>query len=318
MHIPKKKFGQNFLVNKEAKSKLAVAVKSFVEITKAETILEIGPGLGDLTEISCKILPVIAVEIDFDIVEKMEVKFQNNFSVVNQSKLYLGDIYQWQKQILEGIVHDINQLDYGLESEVSSQQNVETVRSELLQGNPPKKTIVPAEFKSFYLQDNWVLISNLPYNLGSRILVDMAILRPNSSFLVILQEEVVDKLVNLDKHFTFFGAWLNIFYSFKKEVILPRHYFNPQPNVTSALVSAVSKPLPSYLESVQQRLLALSTLKKLFAFPSKTIYNNLRQMNYKDHEIHLLLNSANIQIQARLNKDNYLPLLHKILGVDKV
>jgi 16S rRNA (adenine1518-N6/adenine1519-N6)-dimethyltransferase len=305
MHIPKKKFGQNFLVNKEAKNKLAEVIKFFVENSSAENILEIGPGLGDLTEISCNFLPVVAVEIDEDIVNKMNDQFKSQFSQVHPSKLYLGDIYLWQRQIIK--------------QETTPTNNLLTENEYIGPTQKPEFTnIVPPDFKNFYSNQNWVLISNLPYNLGSRILVDMALLRPDLAFLVILQEEVVDKLVHLEKHFTFFGAWLNCFYSFKKQLVLPRHYFSPQPNVTSALVLATTKKLPEFLNSSVKRVVALETLKKLFAFPSKTIYNNLRQMNYKDHEIQELLRSVNLSISARLNKDNYLPLLHKILGVDKV
>lgn len=288
MVVAKKKFGQNFLVNKDAKSKLATLVQLFLEKARADQVLEIGPGLGDLTEISAKILPVLAVEIDPEIVEIVKSRFELEFSLEHKSELYLGDFYQWQKEII-----DSQNIKLKLENKI------------------------PQDFMNKFLNSQLALVSNLPYNLGSRILVDLALARPDTPFMVILQEEVVDKMVRTDEYFTFFGAWLNLFWDFKKETILPRHYFNPQPNVTSALISAFPKPLTSFLLTIEQRLVALNLLKNLFSMPSKTISNNLRKIGWKLDKTEELLNSLKLEKSSRLNKDNYEAVLYKILCVDK-
>ena len=288
MVVAKKKFGQNFLVNKDAKSKLATLVQLFLEKARADQVLEIGPGLGDLTEISAKILPVLAVEIDPEIVEIVKSRFELEFSLEHKSELYLGDFYQWQKEII-----DSQNIKLKLENKI------------------------PQDFMNKFLNSQLALVSNLPYNLGSRILVDLALARPDTPFMVILKEEVVDKMVSTDEYFTFFGAWLNLFWDFKKETILPRHYFNPQPNVTSALISAFPKPLTSFLLTIEQRLVALNLLKNLFSMPSKTISNNLRKIGWKLDKTEELLNSLKLEKSSRLNKDNYEAVLYKILCVDK-
>lgn len=323
--VAKKKFGQNFLVSKQAKVKLSSHLEQFLLQSKPAKILEVGPGLGDLTEISSKLLPVVAVEIDPEIVETVQTRFTKEFN----SKLYLGDVYQWQKEILAGnLAPSSATLD--LES-ISWPDNLSTSKfktikaKQILSKNSSDKLFVkpglvnmPSDFESFYLQEDWAMVSNLPYNLGSRILVDLALLKPSASFFVTLQEEVVDKAVHLQRQFSFFGAWLNLFYIFQKVMLLPPHFFSPQPKVTSALMSALPRNLPSYLQSLEYRYKALQILKGLFQMPSKTILNNLRNMGWEQDKIEILLSSVKLDSKSRLHSDNYQLVLHQILCVDKV
>lgn len=312
--IAKKKFGQNFLVNQQAKDRIEVVIQNFLQKSSAESILEIGPGLGDLTAITSKYLKVTAVEIDPEMVEKTKDIFQNEF----KAQLYLGDFYQWQKEIighnderdLKSNSSDI--LELNLEGNKAGGDNGSN-KSEFL--TPP--SVIPPSFIDYYLKEDWAMVANLPYNLGSRILVDLAVARPDVSFLVLLQEEVVNKLCNLDKSFTFFGAWLNLFWDFKKVMIFPRHYFMPQPKIVSALVSAYPKEKLAFLNTVEDRNASLFLLKNLFGLPSKTILNNLRNIGWELHRIDKLLESLGLEKTARLNKDNYVPILHQILCVDK-
>ena len=56
-----KKFGQNFLIDIHVLDKIITAAN----ITKEDTILEIGPGIGSMTQYLCeKAGKVISVEID--------------------------------------------------------------------------------------------------------------------------------------------------------------------------------------------------------------------------------------------------------------
>lgn len=71
---PKKFLGQNFLVSEKILDKIAKAA----EIEKDETILEIGPGLGFLTErLAKKAKLVLAIEKDYKLVEFLRKKFKN-------------------------------------------------------------------------------------------------------------------------------------------------------------------------------------------------------------------------------------------------
>ena len=64
----KKKFGQNFLIDKNILNKIVESSN----ITKEDTVIEIGPGMGCLTEfLAINAKNVIAYEIDPDMVENL-------------------------------------------------------------------------------------------------------------------------------------------------------------------------------------------------------------------------------------------------------
>ncbi len=101
---PKKKFGQNFLINREVPQR--IADDSFLfhrEKNKEKTscVLEIGPGIGSLTyELSEKFDKVVAVEIDKTMIPVLQetLSEKSNIEVINEDflKLSLKDFCQEQ------------------------------------------------------------------------------------------------------------------------------------------------------------------------------------------------------------------------------
>ena len=90
----KKKLGQNFLINKDI-------IDEIVEksgITKDDVVLEIGPGLGTLTkELIKSTKRVIAVELDEDMVDILQKRFnEDNLEIVNEDILKV-DIFEYTK-----------------------------------------------------------------------------------------------------------------------------------------------------------------------------------------------------------------------------
>jgi 16S rRNA (adenine1518-N6/adenine1519-N6)-dimethyltransferase len=66
---PKKALGQNFLVDEKALARVTAAA----ELTPADTVLEIGPGLGSLTRHLAEAAQrVVAVEVDDDLLPALE------------------------------------------------------------------------------------------------------------------------------------------------------------------------------------------------------------------------------------------------------
>ncbi|CZE46373.1 16S rRNA (adenine(1518)-N(6)/adenine(1519)-N(6))-dimethyltransferase RsmA [Campylobacter geochelonis] len=88
----KKQFGQNFLIDKSVLSKIIQAIPKGVY-----NIVEIGPGLGDLTAELLKISEVESYEIDVDLYKILLDKFSQDIQK-NRLKLHLGDVVDtWQK-----------------------------------------------------------------------------------------------------------------------------------------------------------------------------------------------------------------------------
>lgn len=81
-----KKFGQNFLIDTHVLDKIISAAR----ITKDDFVLEIGPGIGTMTQyLACAAREVVAVEIDKNLIPILEDTLQGfeNVSVINEDIL---------------------------------------------------------------------------------------------------------------------------------------------------------------------------------------------------------------------------------------
>ena len=81
-----KKFGQNFLIDEHVLNKIIRAA----EITKDDYVLEIGPGIGTMTQyLACAAREVTAVEIDRALIPILEdtLKEYDNVSIINEDIL---------------------------------------------------------------------------------------------------------------------------------------------------------------------------------------------------------------------------------------
>lgn len=82
----KKMFGQNFLVDKSVLNDIIVTSS----LTCEDYVIEIGPGLGSLTEMLCKnSKKVLCYEIDRDLAAMLpdRLKEYNNFDIINEDYL---------------------------------------------------------------------------------------------------------------------------------------------------------------------------------------------------------------------------------------
>ena len=95
-----KKFGQNFLIDNNVLDKII----STAEIGKDDVVLEIGPGMGALTQKLCQsAYKVLAVEIDKNLIPILDETLggYNNVKVINQDILKV-DLPKFLKDEAEG------------------------------------------------------------------------------------------------------------------------------------------------------------------------------------------------------------------------
>ncbi len=95
-----KKFGQNFLIDTHVLDKII----SSAEITKDDFVLEIGPGIGTMTQyLACAARKVVAVEIDKALIPILEdtLSDYDNVEVINEDVLKL-DIDKLAKEQNDG------------------------------------------------------------------------------------------------------------------------------------------------------------------------------------------------------------------------
>lgn len=84
--IAQKRYGQNFLIDSNILEKIVMAA----EIDKEDTVLEIGPGIGTLTQFLCESAgKVIAVEIDRQMIPVLEdtLSEYDNVKIINEDVL---------------------------------------------------------------------------------------------------------------------------------------------------------------------------------------------------------------------------------------
>jgi len=108
---PKKSLGQNFLINEGIISKIVTAA----ELTNEDTVLEVGPGTGNLTRALVETgARVIAVEKDHRVIEDLNAEFS-----APQIEIIEGDILEFKPEInglIEGEYKIVANLPYYITS----------------------------------------------------------------------------------------------------------------------------------------------------------------------------------------------------------
>ena len=97
--VPKKSLGQNFLINEDVVNNIVQAS----EISKEDLVIEIGPGLGTLTEsLLDNAGKVVAIELDKRMIKILNDRFliYDNFEVINEDvlKVDLNELIKKEKE----------------------------------------------------------------------------------------------------------------------------------------------------------------------------------------------------------------------------
>lgn len=102
----KKRLGQNFLVNPE----VIADIIDFAQITKDDVVLEIGPGVGFVTEQLVKhAKKVLAVELDEEAIKELENLDCNNLQIIHNDilKTDLSDLCEEKIKVVANIPYYI-------------------------------------------------------------------------------------------------------------------------------------------------------------------------------------------------------------------
>jgi 16S rRNA (adenine1518-N6/adenine1519-N6)-dimethyltransferase len=102
---PKKSLGQNFLIDENIISRIIQSA----EITKDDTVIEIGPGMGAMTkDLAIAAGKVIAIELDERLFRKLKAELKD----VDNLDLVLGDALAFPYESLPGKVKVVANLPY--------------------------------------------------------------------------------------------------------------------------------------------------------------------------------------------------------------
>ena len=220
MHVKlKKKFGQNFLIDKNISNKIGNLINNY-----NLNILEIGPGDGKLTESIIRKKPknLDLVEIDKDLIVDLKKNFKN-YNIIN------------------------------------------IINEDILKLNINKKYDL--------------VISNLPYNLSSKVLEKLVLLKKNPKIMILMfQKEFAERL--LSQNLNSINSLVNCFFKTKLQFNVSKNCFKPVPKVESSVLK---------FEKLKKSLLKKNEIQSfikfkryIFSHKRKSLRKVLKKYNYND------------------------------------
>jgi 16S rRNA (adenine1518-N6/adenine1519-N6)-dimethyltransferase len=241
-----KSLGQNFLHDGNQLRRIVEAA----ELKKTDKVLEIGPGLGPLTELLLERAgKVLAIEKDARLVEFLRERFPS----VSEGRVPRAP-------------NSANTKDQGL--------------AELA---PPKFTLLHDDALEFLKRDQrdwngWKLVANLPYSVASPILVELAQSPKRPERMVVtLQLEVAQRLMAQadDDDYGVLTLLIQLDYEPREWFKIPASCFFPEPDVNSACVVLIRRATP--LLPGNQRATFVKIVKRAFSQRRKMMLKLLKQ-----------------------------------------
>jgi 16S rRNA (adenine1518-N6/adenine1519-N6)-dimethyltransferase len=241
-----KSLGQNFLHDGNQLRRIVKAA----ELKKTDKILEIGPGLGPLTELLLENAgEVLGIEKDVRLV----VFLRERFSSVSEGRVPRAP---------------------------NSAKAKEQGLAELA---PPKFTLLHADALEFLKREtrdwrDWKLVANLPYSVASPILVELAQTRQRPERMVAtLQLEVAQRLMakSGDEDYGVLTLLVQLDYEPREWFKIPAGCFFPAPDVDSACVVLIRRTQSLLPEN--QHATFVKIVKRAFSQRRKMMLKLLRE-----------------------------------------
>ncbi len=263
--------GQNFLHDgNQLRHIVEVA-----DIQPADRILEIGPGLGPLTELLLECAgEVLAIEMDGRLVEILEERFATHLEKRDERAARSPE----KNDGLAALAPPAPQF-------------------ELLHGDALA-----------YLKDeprdwsDWKLVANLPYSVASPILVELACgTRSPKKIVVTLQLEVAQRLMAQadDDHYGILTLLVQLDFVPGQWFKIPSSCFFPEPDVDSACVVLERRAQPLLPENL--RAMFVKIVKRAFSQRRKMMMKLLKQ-DWPTEQLAAAFEALKISPQERAEK----------------
>ena len=265
-----KSLGQNFLHDGIQFRRIIDAA----ELKKTDKVLEIGPGLGPLTELLLQNAgEVLAVEKDARLVKFLRERFPS----VSEGRVPRAP-------------NSANAKNQGL--------------AELA---PPKFTLLHADALEFLQREShdwrdWKLVANLPYSVASTIFVELAQSPKRPERMVAtLQLEVAHRLMAKagDEDYGVLTLLLQLDYELREWFKIPAGCFFPAPDVDSACVVLIHRAQPLLPES--QHAAFVKIVKRAFSQRRKMMLKLLKQ-DWPEQKLKQVFQQLYISPQERAEK----------------
>jgi len=263
----KKSLGQNILIDKN----IACKIIETAEVADDDIVLEVGPGLGSMTQILAgNAKKVVAVEID------------------------------------ERMVRLLNDMKTG-------SARVEVIHGDILE-------LEPEDLYGKIPETGLKIVSNLPYNMATKIIVHLLQCYDIEIFVAMVQKEVAERLT-ADPGSKDYGS-LSIIIEYLShsslEFSVPPTVFIPRPRVDSAVVKIEPRrKLPLHKADTK---LFFRTVRAAFYQRRKTLRNSLSAgLQIKKAVIDDVLKEIDIDSRIRgeaLSVDEFVELTKKLAAAE--
>jgi 16S rRNA (adenine1518-N6/adenine1519-N6)-dimethyltransferase len=238
-----KSLGQNFLHDAHQLQRIA----DTAELTREDKVLEIGPGLGPLTDLLLERAgEVLAIEKDARLVDFLRDAFElksGSFPKGTEENQESNDVSSNEGSL--GLLHD-DALD-------------------LLKRDPRDWS-------------DWKVVSNLPFSVASPILVELSRGEQSPKRIVVtLQLEVANRLMAKadDDDYGLLSLLVQLDFEPRDSFKIPSSCFFPEPNVDSACICLVRRS--RQLLSPERRKVFYRVVKRAFSQRRKMMMKLLKQ-----------------------------------------
>lgn len=272
---PEKYLGQHFILSKKSLNLIIAAA----EIEKTDTIIEIGPGLGTLTQELAKTgANIIAIEKDLLMVEILKETIMDYKNI----------------EIIQADAKKISLPLSGIGNRIKGGKDVD-------------------KFNKF---NKYKIVANLPYNAATFLIRQwLESENPPDLMVLMIQKEVARRMVAKPPHSNLLAISVQFYADAKIIGYVPAGSFWPKPKVDAAIIKIVPKKKP--LQKTRNAFFAV--VKAGFSHPRKQLIGNLsKKIKLSREKLIEIFQNLNILSTARaenLSLDGWQKLVFKIIPV---
>ena len=250
---PQKKLGQNFLINEAIAFQIIQSLKEL----KPKNLVEIGPGLGSLTEhlISLEI-PLTLVEVDpslcsywkkrnFQPIEEDTSKNQDTYKTSQEDTSKNQDTSKTSQEKtphFQPIEEDTSknqdtyktsQEDTSKNQDTSKTSQEKTPQEKTSQEKTPHYQLIQKDALKIEWNQKCNLIGSLPFHIASSLIIQASLNQHVENMVFMVQKEVGDRVLSLSqkKDYGFLSVICQCFWKVKHLTDVKREDFFPSPKV---------------------------------------------------------------------------------------
>jgi len=143
-----------------------------------------------------------------------------------------------------------------------------------------------------------LIISNLPYNISSQILVKICLIEnPPINLILMFQKEFAERLIN--KKLNSLNSLVNCFYEINNNFNVSKNCFRPIPKIDSTVLS-FKRRKKILLEKIEIKEF-IKFKRNLFSHKRKTLNNLLKDYNFNKEKFDLKLRVEDLNLQQLIN-----------------